>query len=70
MDILFSSQGWIDLGVGVIADDPFLGEGQVVWRNLGGNLNAFLLGTANKVNRAFGGDMGNVQSSSGQLGKR
>ena len=69
LDVPFRSQGRIYLGVGLIADDLFLGQGQVVWGNLGGNPDAFLLATANKLNRALSADMGNVQPGSGQLGK-
>ena len=60
LDILFSSQGWVNLGLATIGYYPFLGQGQVMRRNLGSNLNALLLGTTNKINRAFSTDMSNM----------
>ena len=68
LDVLFRSQRWIYLGVGIIADYLLFGQSQVMWRNLSGNPNAFLLGTANKPHRAGSADMSDVQPAPGQPG--
>ena len=41
----------------------------MVGGNLGSDTDALLLGAADKLNRALGADMGDMQSGSGQLGE-